>query len=236
MARTNSATLYQLGFQISPIILTGGVAALIPGGMLPIIALTEAANFTEGLLAGDISLDPDEFFAHFNPMPGGVFALNEIATYPFANMTVAANSIIAQPLRIPMLMQCPAKGNLGFLLKLATMTALKKTLDLHNSQGGTYIVVTPSYIYQDCLMESMVDATGSASRQYQYQWQLNFVQPLVTASQAASAQSAMMSKLTAGTKQLGTPTWSGVGNALSSSVGSGGQTFMGFLKSLIGSQ
>lgn len=236
MALTNPAQLYKLGFQISPIILTGGVAALIPGGMLPIIALTEAANFTEGLLAGNLDLDPDAFFAHYNPMPGGVFALNEIATYPFANMTVAANSIIAQPLRIPMLMQCPAKGNLGYLLKLATMTALQRTLSLHNSQGGTYIVVTPSYIYQNCLMESMVDASGSASRQFQYQWQLNFVQPLVTASQAASAQSSLMSKLSAGTKQIGTPTWSGVGNALTSQVSGSGSSFLGFLKSLIGSQ
>ena len=32
--------LYKLGFEVSPVILCNGIAQSIPGGMLPIVALT----------------------------------------------------------------------------------------------------------------------------------------------------------------------------------------------------
>ena len=40
---------YQLAFQVSPIILQGGIAAGTPGGMLPIIGLTgQLLSFAQG--------------------------------------------------------------------------------------------------------------------------------------------------------------------------------------------
>ena len=48
--------LYRLGFEISPVILCNGVAEAIPGGMLPIVALTQSASFVTGLIGGAINL------------------------------------------------------------------------------------------------------------------------------------------------------------------------------------
>ena len=48
--------MYKLGFEISPVILCGGIAQAIPGGMLPIVALTQSASFVTGLLGGAINL------------------------------------------------------------------------------------------------------------------------------------------------------------------------------------
>ena len=41
--------MYKLGFEISPVILCDGIAQAIPGGMLPIVALTQSASFVTGL-------------------------------------------------------------------------------------------------------------------------------------------------------------------------------------------
>jgi hypothetical protein len=43
---------FALSYQISPIILTNGIATNIPGGMLPIIALSQSQGFEDGVLGG----------------------------------------------------------------------------------------------------------------------------------------------------------------------------------------
>lgn len=48
--------LYKLGFEISPVILCDGVAQSIPGGMLPIVALTQSASYVSGLLGARLNL------------------------------------------------------------------------------------------------------------------------------------------------------------------------------------
>lgn len=225
---------YKLGFQISPIILTQGIASGIPGGLLPIIALTEAANFANGLLSGDIGIDLDDFFAHYEPTPGTTLISNEVATYPFANQTVAANSIIAEPLMIGMTMVCPARDKLGYFVKLGIMSALVKSLTAHNASGGTYTVVTPSYIYTNCLMRSMTDVSGAQTKQKQSAWQFEFMQPLLTAAQAASVQNSLMGVLTDQTKLNGPPTWSGLGTVLASPFQLAGQSVVGAAKAMVG--
>lgn len=208
---------YSLANTISPIILTRGIATKL-GGYLPIIAITEAANFIDTLLSGnDVNLD--NFFAHYVPIPGGKLISNQIATYPFANQSVAANSIIAQPLPISLLMKCPVREDAGYPLKLAIMTALKATLDQHNLSGGTYSVVTGTRIWTDCIMADMTDVSGNESKQYQYEWQIDFVQPLVSLQAAQTALNNLMQRLTNGTPPgapASTPgTGLPVGNALS---------------------
>jgi hypothetical protein len=188
---------YRLSFEVSPIILTRGIATAL-GGYLPIIALTEALNFVDTLLTGaDISLD--NFFAHYVPLPGAALVNNQVATYPMANQTIAANAIIAQPLNISLQMICPVRESLGYPLKLATMTALQSTLAQHNNSGGTYSIMTPSYIYTDCIMTGMRDISGGDTSQSQYLWQLDFLQPLVSIQAANSALNALMQRLTNGT-------------------------------------
>ena len=63
--------LYKLGFEISPVILCDGIAQSIPGGMLPIVALTQSASFVTGLLGGAMELtDLDKYFCHWRAAQG----------------------------------------------------------------------------------------------------------------------------------------------------------------------
>lgn len=193
------ASLFQLGFQISPIILTGGIAAGIPGGMLPVVSLTEAASFIGGILGGSVSASLDDFFAHYEPLPGSTLIDNQIGHYPFANQIIAANAIIVQPLRISLRMICPVNSANGYAAKLLTMTALQMALYQHNLQGGTYTVATPSFAYTNLVMLGLRDISQGESKQVQHTWQWDFEQPLITLQQAQQAQSSLMSKLTNGT-------------------------------------
>lgn len=209
-------TAFRLGYEISPVILTNGIAKLIPGGMLPIVALTEATGLVAGLLQGnglDAATNIDQYFAHWMPLNGSTLIRNEIGSYPFANQIIAANAIIKQPNNISMLMVCPAQRTGGYATKLATVSALKKTLDYHHQSGGTYTVVTPSYIYTGCILTAMTDATGGESNQVQTAWRFDFVQPLITLEDAGLFSSFMQS-LEGGLPIVGNPTWSGLLGAI----------------------
>jgi hypothetical protein len=195
--------LYQLSFQISPIILTGGVAQLIPGGMLPIVSIMQAASFIEGLLGGSNVTDLNQYFAHFKPLPGGKMLSVQYAMYPFANQQVAANAAIFEPLRLSMLMQCPASDNTNFVAKFATLTAVKAVLNLHGAQGGTYSVATPSLFYDNGLLTDVTDVTAGQPGQPQRDWQWDFVFPLLTQQQAVIAMNGMMSSLNNATPSTG---------------------------------
>jgi hypothetical protein len=206
-------TLSQLSLQGSPIILTRGIASNI-GGALPIIALTEGANFLATALSGGNPTDINNLFANYIVQPGSTLQANEVGMYPLANQAVAANAIIAQPLSVSVIMRVPAKGNWGFAVKLATMTALTKALQQHSLSGGTYSIITPAYVYTDCLLTVMQD-TGEDDTQQQHTYRLDFVQPLVSLAAAQQAQNNLMSQLTNGSQIAGQPSWSGglpVGN------------------------
>jgi hypothetical protein len=209
---------YDIAFQVSPIILTGGIVANTNGSALPIIALTgQVASFAQGALTGGLSLD--DFYARFLPLPGSTVISNAIGMYPFANQDVAANAIIRQPLNISLQMIAPVKDAGGYFTKLAIFTALQQSLQSHNAAGGTYSIATPSYIYTACIMTGMTDITSGETKQQQVAWQLDFVQPLVTQQQAQSSYSGLMSKL-AGGQQAGS-SWSGLSGVPSQGALSG---------------
>jgi hypothetical protein len=197
MSTNASLASYQLSYEISPIILSGGLAELIPGSLLPLIAITEAANFTDGLLNGSGPLPLNEFFGHFRPLPGGSLVNNDVAIYPFANQNYAANAIIAKPLQISMLMNCPANSNGGYVSKMITFTALKAALEAHNQAGGTYVVATPSYVYLNCILTSLTDVSRPDSNQPQNAWQFDFMQPLISQG-PQNTLSALMSAIQGG--------------------------------------
>lgn len=203
--------VFKLSFQLSPVILTGGIANFIPGGMLPLLSITQSASFLEGLLSGSDDLaDPDQFFANFHPLPGATMIDQQIGKYPFANQTVAANAVITQPLTISMRMICPARGELGYAVKLATMMAVQATLAQHNASGGTYTIATPSFFFTNCVMLGMKDVSNTEDKQAQNTWQLDFEKPLLTLQDAQQAQNNLMSQISAGTPISGTPAWSGL--------------------------
>ena len=206
---------YKLAFQLSPIVLVGGIAQLV-GGMLPIISITESVHFATGLLSGTDNLELDNFFAHFEPAQGSTLVDNQIGTYPFANQAVAGNAIIRQPLQLSMIMKCPPRDAFGVASKLATMMALKAALDQHHMLGGTYTVVTPSYFYTNGIMVGMRDVSSGESKNPQSAWQLDFQFPLLTLEQVQSVQNSLMSRLTSGSYINGTPAWSGLPTTITS--------------------
>lgn len=193
--------LYKLGFEISPVILCDGIAQSIPGGMLPIVALTQSASFVTGLIGGAINLtDLDKYFCHWRPVQGGTLVDYDIARYPFANQTVAANALLAQPLRISLLMDAPVNENTGAMTKLVTISALQAVLQAHANLGGTFIIATPALIYSGCILRTVKDVTSSSEAIPQRSWMWDFEQPLVTETGAKQAVNSLLKKIDGGTK------------------------------------
>jgi hypothetical protein len=193
---------WKTSFQLSPIVLVSGAAAPIPGAQTPIIAYTQPGGlFNDG--GGEVT--DDNFFAAFEPMPGGTLIENEVSTYPFANQTIAANAIITQPLRISLRMVAPVRGPGGYQQKLAIFKNLQTTLQAHILAGGWFNVVTPACFYTNCLLTALRDVGSGESRQPQIVWQWDFMQPLLTLAQAAQQYSASMGKIAQRVQITGDP-------------------------------
>jgi len=227
--------VFRLSYEISPIILVNGIASLIPYQMLPIVALTQAANFTEGLLSGTVNLDLDDFLFHWKPLPGTTLIQNQVGSYPFANQATASNAIIAQPLTISMLAVCPVNQSGGYTAKLATFTALQIALETHNASGGTYTIATPSQIFTNCLLTSVRDVSSGESKQVQTAWQFDFVQPLITVSSATQVYNSLMNKIGGQLPVSGQPAWSGLASTTGANLASASGTAIPSLSSLSGS-
>jgi hypothetical protein len=194
---TIGRTVYKLGFEISPIIFTNGIAEFA-GGFLPIITITEGPNLITSVLAGSNPFNLDRFFAHFTPVPGGKLANYAVGQYPFANQSVAANAIISEPLTLSMRMSIPVNKPGGHTAKLITMTMLQAVIQKHANLGGTYIVATPAGFYTNCILTGLTDVSGGESPIPQNTWQWDFVQPLVTLQAAQAAQSTFMNAASQG--------------------------------------
>ena len=200
-----SRSAYDLAFQISPIIMTGGTASGLLGAALPVLALL-------GDLQSLLQTGNSDDAPRYTVMTGGTLINNSVGMYPFANQQVAANAIIEQPLNISLHMKAPVNTRGGYILKMPIFTALRTAFQQHNTSGGTYAIATPAYIYTNCLMTSMTDITSS-EKQQQIEWQIDFVKPLITKSQAQEAYSARAGKLANGQKVASGAGWSGVGAA-----------------------
>lgn len=211
---------FQLSYEISPIILTGGSSSGVPGGMTPIVSILQPGAFSDGLPGdGDPFMSLDDYFARFVVLPGGTLIENTVGEYPFANQAVAANAIIAQPLKVSLLMICPVRDG-GYSQKLSTITSMKSSIDDHVNQGGTFTVATPAFLYTNMLLLNVTDVTDGESKQVQLAYQWNFYKPLLTLEDAEAAQNNLMSKISGGTPVDGDPPqWSGtpptVGNPTS---------------------
>jgi hypothetical protein len=199
---------WKLSFELSPIVLVGGIAAAMPGGMLPIVSLTQAGSFAAGITGGATLPSLDSYFAHFVPMPGASLLEQDIGEYAFANQTVAANAVIQKPLRVSMLMICPAQQS--YTVKLGIITALRAALYQHNNTGGVYTVATPWYVYTNCVMKpGMRGVPELDSKQDTPTYQLDFEQPLLTLQAAQQAQNSLMAKISGGSQIAGQPGLSG---------------------------
>ncbi|WP_230492471.1 hypothetical protein [Martelella alba] len=193
------------------------------------MALTQAANFLVGLLSGTVDVDLDSYFCKFYPLPGSTMINNQIGQYPFANLTVAANAILAQPNNVSMLMSCPVNTSGGYITKFVTINALQAALSQHCSLGGTFIVATPSYVWDNCILTRVTDVSGSASKQPQQQWRFDFEQPLITQAAAEQVLNNLMSKISSG-QQVTSTSWTSLLNAAGSTI----STILTDAKNLIG--
>jgi hypothetical protein len=222
------ASAYDLAFQISPIILNGGIVANTLGGMMPIIGLTgQLASLAQGVLSGN-----NEPFARFVPIPGSTLVNNAVATYPFATQYVAGNAVIKQPKNISLLMIAPVQDAGGYLTKLAIWEALRSSIEAHVAAGGTFHVATPAHIYTNTLLTTITDVTDGESKQQMIKFQWDFIQPLISLSQAQGAQSSLMSKLTGGQQIIpsglaGTSIWSSAATAVGSAAQGATQSING---------
>jgi hypothetical protein len=215
VVNTTGRTIYELAFQISPIIFTNGIASNFLG-FLPIICITETGyDFSgstslfgatglgaAGALATSVrnamnTKSLDDFFAQFTVVPGGTITRNSIGQYPFANQSVAANAIISEPLNVSLRMSIPVNKPGGHTAKLVTMQALQSAVQSHTNLGGTYTILTPAHIYTNCLLVNLTDVSSNHPIA-QNAWQFDFVQPLVTLEQANNAMYTFFANTQAG--------------------------------------
>lgn len=199
--------IYGAAFQVSPIILTGGLASnLIGAGNaalgtnipsaigISVSTLTEAFNVTLGFSQGT----PTQAFFNYKPTQGSTLLKYQVAEYPFYTQRVAANAVIQQPNQISLVSFCPATKNTPLIPKLGIMMALKATIENHVQAGGSFTVMTPSYIYTDCLLTGIVDVSTEQTNQVQWAYQWDFVQPLLTFPQGNGAINGLITNLTNG--------------------------------------
>lgn len=199
---------FKLAFEVSPIFLVGGIAAKIPGGVMPIAVLTEGVGIVNGLLHGDIGTPTTAFM----PMAGTTLVQQEIGNMNFFNQATAANAVINRPNKVVMQMIKTAHTKGGtYTTKIAEFSLIKYSLEKHNQSGGSYTVLTPAGIYTNCLMRSMIDNSGFSeqNKQVQHTWTLEFEQPLLSISQTDAVLGGLMKKFESGMPkfQADTKSW-----------------------------
>jgi hypothetical protein len=223
----SSIEQWKLSYQVSPIFLTGPPVSNVPNGMLPFLSIvnpgafpatsntpgTPAQSFDLSTLATDAAT-LDNAFGAFNVLAGGSLIAQTVAKYPFANQSYAANAILRDPLHVSLIWDTPMRGANAWGTKLTVMQSVKQRLDAHNNGGGTYIVVTPAYVYDNMVMLSLTDASRGSSNLPQNAWRFDFERPLIVLQELRRAQSALMSKLTNGVITDGA--WSGPAAGLGS--------------------
>ena len=192
---TTQEANFSYSYEVTPIVLNNGIAANYPNNLLPIVQLTEQ-------LSNSFS-NTGKYFAEYLVMSGGTLEEWQIAEYPFASLTMAANAVIQNPLRISLIMIAPAQNNGGYPLKNSIFTALKSQIDTHILTGGTFTVLTPAYTYTNCLLTNIRDVSTSSDKQVQFLYQWDFTQPLITQQGAQQVLGNLMNKFQNG---LPTPT------------------------------
>lgn len=198
-------TAFALAYEWSPIIFTGGLFNWSDFGF-PIIAVTQSLSVAGTLTAAVLDGGNIQPFAQplftWRPMPGSTLWEAEIAEYPLYTSQIAANAQVQRPLRVSMLGISPAGAGTPMSVKIATMFALRAVIQDHVNQGGTFTVVTPSYVYTDCLLTNFVDVSDGTTNQAQVSWQLDFVQPLLTFPNSGGLLSTFMDTISKGGQSI----------------------------------
>jgi hypothetical protein len=226
---------YKVRYQIAPIILTGGIAQNVPGGMISMLAgsnpnlilptlysegaqrnLLDALNPSGQIIGtqGDPSTSPgfsnfDDAFGAFNVLAGGTLCVQTVPKYPLADMTLAANAIVREPLTLSLIWDTPMRGANAWDTKLTVMQALKMMLDQHNNAGGLYAVMTPAFFYENLILTALTDNSRGGNSLPQNAWRFDFERPMVVNTTDLTtigygAQNIALQKMTAGLPASGT--------------------------------
>jgi len=199
---------FKQNYQLSPILLVGGIASGLAGNTMSVLTLTEGSDTVR-------HAEDSDYFAHFRPMSGGTLVDFTPSEYPFASMAMAANSMVQNALKISLQMTCPARdGANSYPSILTTITRIRQQLTAHILAGGTFTVATPATIYENCLLIALRDVSGAGDKKVQGAFQWDFVQPLVTQQAAAQVYNNLYSKLAGGLPVGNPPTNSGVGTSI----------------------
>jgi hypothetical protein len=233
-----SISLYKLRYQVAPIILTGGIAQTVPGGMISMLASSNPQMILEPLYSQGVQQDfldafspsqssaagtvgtinsqgvLDDAFGAFNVLAGGTLCAQTVPKYPLADMTMAANAIVRDPLTLSLIWDAPMRGFQthpsisAWDIKLSTMLALKGMLDRHNNLGGLYSVMTPAFYYENLILVALTDNSRGGNPLPQNAWRFDFERPMVVnltdlKSIGYGAPNMMMRKLIAGTPSTG---------------------------------
>ena len=191
-------SMYQLLYQITPIFLNNGIATNIGGSILPVMALLNPSAYNVLFSGGSDTFNMDSYFGIFQPASGGSLVQQQIAEYPFANLSVAANAMVRSPIEVSMIMVTPMKTQYAWAVKNATMTALKSALDTHNNMGGTYTVFTPAYTYYNMVMLGLSDMSNPQIALPQNTWKWDFRKPLIAQQDLVFAENNLYAKITGG--------------------------------------
>lgn len=232
MANENLISSARLAFQLSPIIFVDGIASKEPNRRMSILQVTEpssvvsakqlqdsglisgiggAAGYNQNILPASLNQELLKYpFAEFQNVSGGTLQDNTSANYPFANMRTAANSVIGQPLAVSLKMIISANKQNPIATQTARMMALQKAFETHNFSGGSYIVLTPKFVYFGCLMGTLTDASsGTEITEVQSEWIITFKQPLIALEDAAANYNALMQRIADGRELSAAPSHSG---------------------------
>lgn len=195
-------------YQIAPILLVQGIATQLPNGQMTILTLTEGSDTVN-------YADDNEYFAHFEPLPGGTLVDFTPAEYPFASMNMAANAMLQNALRVSLKMQCPVRNNAhNYPALQATITRIQQQLTAHILAGGSFTVATPGFIYSNCLLLNVRDISNAGDKKVQGVWQFDFAAPLITQQAATQTFNNLYAKLAGGLPVGNPPTNSGIDTSI----------------------
>ncbi len=185
---------FDIVHELSPILLKNGIAENRAEKLMLI------GEITQPLPPLPFSQN-DGFFAHWKTIGGGSLMQNTVAQYPLANQATAGNAVIQQPVNISMLMYCPATGTYDVALRKMFISNIMTSINLHIRLGGLFVVYTPFFIYDNCILIGIRDASEGSVPELQNALIFDFIRPMIMDEQEAeTAQNSFMSKITNGQK------------------------------------
>lgn len=196
---------------------------LSDGGANDYVGLFGTVQAVSGIVASSISIaNIFQQFVKFRPVPGATLLEMQYSQYPFANRAMAANSGSLQPNRISIEMfidfgpvgiqqlasalgiKTPTINIVHYSMILPFMQAVRQKLHDHVTNGGTFNLITPSQIYFDCLLESLVDNSDQSGGNIGgVHYTFNFIKPIVTTKDAQKILSDVAKTVGSGGARVG---------------------------------